>query len=109
MIITLGADTSEAESLRVLASCSPELAHDFSVDTDSSNPFNDSKKVKRKTNGKAEAIVDLMMRGLEIQKSEIQERKKEREAFEVATTRAEERELKLVDLMELLVKHLVQE
>jgi hypothetical protein len=78
-------------------------------DTDSPSPFNTGKKVKRKRNDKSEAIVDLMMQGLEIKESEIEQRKKEREAHEAILARAEEREQKLVDFMEILVKHIVRE
>jgi hypothetical protein len=78
-------------------------------DTDSPGAFNTGKKVKRKKNDKSEAIVDLMMQGLEIKESEIEQRKKEREMHEAILARAEEREQKLVDFMEILVRHIVRE
>jgi hypothetical protein len=74
-------------------------------DTDSTNPFTTGKKVKRKKNDKSEAIIDLMMQGLEIKESELEERRKDREIL----ARAEDREQKLLDFMEILVKHLVRE
>jgi hypothetical protein len=74
-------------------------------DTDSTNPFSTGKKVKRKKNDKSEAILDLMMQRLKIRESELEERRKDREIL----ARAEEREQKLVDFMELLVKHIVRE
>jgi hypothetical protein len=54
--------------------------------------------VKQKQNDKSEAIIDLMMQGLKIKESELEQRKKEREI------RAE-----FVDLMKILVKHIVRE
>ena len=84
---------------------SPEEAED----TDSPNPFNTGKKVRRKKDDKSEAIVNLMMQGLEIKESELEERKKEREEQQAILARHEEREQKLVDFMEILVKHIVRE
>jgi hypothetical protein len=78
-------------------------------DPDSPNPFNTGKKLKRKKNDKSEAIIDLMMQGLEIKESEIEQRKKEREVHEAILARFEEREQKLVDFREILVKHVVRE
>jgi len=52
---------------------------DEAEDTDSPNPFNAGKKVRCKKDDKSEAIVNLMMQGLEIKESELEERKKERE------------------------------
>lgn len=84
-------------------------------DPDSSSPFISGKKVKQKKN-KSDAIIDLMMQSLEIKDSEIEERKKEREerkkereAHDAILARAEAREQKLVDFLEVLVKHIVQE
>jgi len=61
-------------------------------DTDSPDPFNTGKKVKHKKNDKSKAIINLMMQGLEIKESEIEQRKKEREAHEAILARVEERE-----------------
>jgi hypothetical protein len=49
-----------------------------------------------------------MMQNLEIKETEIELRKKEREANEMILARAEEREEKLVSIMELLVKHIIE-
>jgi hypothetical protein len=46
-----------------------------------------------------------MVQGLEIKESELEQKKKDREML----IRSEEREQKLVDYMELLVKHIVRE
>jgi len=78
-------------------------------ETDSPTPFNTGRKVKHKRNDKLEAMVDIMMQGLEIKESEIDQRKKEREVHEAILARAEEREQKLVDFMEILVRHIVRE
>jgi hypothetical protein len=59
----------------------------------------------RKKNDKSEAIIELMVQGLEIKESELEQKKKDREML----IRSEEREQKLVDYMELLVKHIVRE
>ena len=85
---------------------SPEEAGDT---TDSPNPFNTGKKVRRRKDDKSEAIVNLMIQGLEIQESQLEERKKEREEQQAILARHEEREQKLVDFMEILVKHIVRE
>jgi hypothetical protein len=46
-----------------------------------------------------------MVQGLEIKEAELQQKKKDRETL----IRAEEREQRLVDCVELLVKHMVKE
>jgi hypothetical protein len=46
-----------------------------------------------------------MVQDLEIKESELEQKKKDREML----IRSEEREQKLVDYMELLVKHIVRE
>jgi hypothetical protein len=69
------------------------------------NPFSTGKKVKQKKNDKSEAILELMMQGLEIKDSELKERRKDWETL----AQPEEREQNLVDFMQLLVKHIVQE
>lgn len=78
-------------------------------DIDSPSPFNTGKKVKCKRNDKSEAIVNLMMQGLEIKESEIEQRKKEWEVHEAILARAEEREQKLMDFMEILMRHINRE
>jgi hypothetical protein len=84
--------------------------------------FSTGKKVNKKNN-KLEALFDLMMQSLEIKKSELEERRKDWESAceerrkdqeilersEERLARSEEREQKLVDFMEILVKHIVQE
>jgi hypothetical protein len=59
----------------------------------------------KKKNNKSEAIIELMVQGLEIKEAELQQKKKDRETL----IRAEEREQRLVDCVELLVKHMVKE
>ena len=71
--------------------------------TDSATPYNSGKRVKQK-NDKNREIMDLMKHNLEIKEVEIEEKKKQRELLE----RAEEREDKLVGLMEVLVTHFVK-
>ena len=78
-------------------------------ETNSPTLFNIDRKVKHKRNDKLEAMVDIMMQGLEIKESEIHQRKKEREVHEAILAWAEEREQKLVDFMEILVRHIVRE
>lgn len=68
---------------------------------DSINSFNSGKKVKQKKNDKSNVIVELMVEGLEI-------KKEEREETKAMLARSEEREQKLVDIMELLVTHYVK-
>ena len=73
-------------------------------DTNSITPYNSGKKLNQKNN-KNKEIVDLMKQNLEIKEVEIEEKKKQRELLE----RAEEREQKLVGLMEALVTHLIKD
>jgi hypothetical protein len=109
IIISPIADTPIVEASGSPGPTTPCPISSQDEDTDSPSPFNTGKKVKRKRNDKSEAIIDLMMQGLEIKESEIEQRKKEREVHEAILARAEEREQKLVDIMEILVRHIVQE
>ena len=70
--------------------------------------FDSGKKVKPKKNDKSEVIVELMMQNLEIKENEMELKKKQREDDAAMLARAEEREQKLISIMELLVNHIVK-
>jgi hypothetical protein len=77
--------------------------------------FDSGKKVKPKKNDKSEVIVELMMQNLEIKenemelkKDEMELKKKQREDDAAMLARAEEREQKLISIMELLVNHIIK-
>lgn len=92
---------------------SPVSQGDTEDGTDTPDPFSTGKRVKQK---KKDALIELMMHGLEIKESEVEQRKRDRETeieerkkAEEKAARSEEREQKLVDFMEILVKHIVRE
>jgi hypothetical protein len=72
----------------------------------SSSSFNSGQRIKGKRKNdsdcKSDEIIDLMTQGLE-------QRKKEAESTDALLLRADEREEKLVSIMELLVKHIVKQ
>ena len=70
--------------------------------------FDSGKKVKPKKNDKSEVIVELMMQNLEIKENEMELKKKQREDDAAMLARVEEREQKLISIMELLVNHIVK-
>ena len=70
--------------------------------------FDSGKKVKPKKNDKSEVIVELMMQNLEIKENEMELKKKQCEDDAAMLARAEEREQKLISIMELLVNHIVK-
>jgi len=72
--------------------------------TDSTTSYNSGKKMKKKEDKNRE-IVDLMKQNLEIKEVEVEEKKRQRELLE----RAEERDNKLLDLMQVLVTHLIKD
>jgi len=59
----------------------------------------------KKKEDKNREIVDLMKQNLEIKEVEVEEKKRQRELLE----RAEERDNKLLDLMQVLVTHLIKD
>ena len=115
IIIALISDTSILEAAGSPRHTTPSpnefLLDDSELLADSLlNHFSTGRKVKPKKNDKVtETIVDLMMQGLEIKEAEIEQRKTEQQACEAILARAEEQKQKLVDFMEILVKHFVRE
>ena len=98
-------EASRSSSQRSMTPSSASTAASQDDETDSPNPFSTGKRVKQKKNDKSDAILDMMMQNLEIKQAELEERRKDQEIL----VRAEERDQKLVDFMELLVKHIVRE
>jgi hypothetical protein len=85
-------------------------------DGSSPDPFSAGKRVKQRKNGNSETLIELMMRDLEITETEVEQRKKawetkieQRQKDWEMLARSEERQQKLVDLMEILVNHIVRE
>ena len=74
----------------------------------SPDPFSGGKKVRKK-NDKSEAVLELMVQGLQIKELELEQKKKDRKEDREMLLRAEQREERLIDYMELLVKHIVRE
>jgi hypothetical protein len=71
---------------------------------DSEDPFSSGKRVKKKNN-KSESLLGIMVQGLEIKETELQQKRKDRETY----IRAEEREQRLVECVERLVEHMVKD
>ena len=92
---------------------SPVPGDEEDTPTDSTSSFNSGRKVRQKKQEKNEPIAELMKQSLDLKEKyrQADEAKGEkREAEEKAIqARAEEQEQKLIDIMEILVKHIVKE
>ena len=92
----------------------PSLSTNNDDNSEAGSSFNSGKKSKRKiANPKSEALVDLMLKKLELEEEQREEKEeKEAEQHKKEDQRAERQEMraeKLVNIMETLVKHLTQQ
>ena len=100
-------NTSQTSMAEPTASSPLESPDDEDVGTTGS--FNMGKKIKRKRRkDKSDVLVDIMMRQLEVQEEQKEEKKKIHAEQQASLVRSEEREQKLVDIFEVLTKHFME-